>query len=88
MKALTWHGKGDIRCNQVADPAIEDDRDIIKVISCATRGSDLHLMDGHMPTVQSGDVLGHEKMGEAVEVGRGHTKFKKGDRVVAPASKR
>lgn len=56
MKALTWHGKGDIRCNQVADPAIEDDRDIIKVTSCATRGSDLHLMDGHMPTMQSGDA--------------------------------
>ncbi|TIU41059.1 MAG: glutathione-dependent formaldehyde dehydrogenase, partial [Mesorhizobium sp.] len=85
MKALTWHGKGDIRCDQVADPVIENDRDIIiKVTCCAICGSDLHLMDGYMPTMKSGDVLGHETMGEVVEVGRAHTKFKKGDRVVVP----
>ncbi|BCM17914.1 zinc-dependent alcohol dehydrogenase [Mesorhizobium sp. J8] len=85
MKALTWHGKGDIRCDQVADPAIENDRDIIiKVTCCAICGSDLHLMDGYMPTMKSGDVLGHETMGEVVEVGRAHTRFKKGDRVVVP----
>ncbi|RUV44242.1 glutathione-dependent formaldehyde dehydrogenase, partial [Mesorhizobium sp. M7A.F.Ca.MR.228.00.0.0] len=65
MKALTWHGKGDIRCDQVADPGIEDDRDvIIKVTCCAICGSDLHLMNGYMPTMKSGDVLGHETMGE------------------------
>ncbi|RYY07407.1 MAG: glutathione-dependent formaldehyde dehydrogenase, partial [Methylobacterium sp.] len=83
MKALCWHGKGDIRCDTVPDPRIEDARDIIlKVTSCAICGSDLHLMDGQMPTMEAGDVLGHEFMGEVVEVGQGFTKFKKGDRVV------
>ena len=72
MKALCWHGKNDIRCDTVPDPKIEDPRDvIIKVTSCAICGSDLHLMDGLMPTMKSGDVLGHEFMGEVVETGRG-----------------
>jgi threonine dehydrogenase-like Zn-dependent dehydrogenase len=85
MKALTWHGKGDIRCEQVPHPAIEDDRDvIIKVSACAICGSDLHLMNGYMPTMKSGDVLGHETMGEIVEVGKSHSKFKIGDRIVVP----
>lgn len=85
MKALTWHGTGDIRCDEVPDPAIEDDRDIIiKVTACAICGSDLHLMNGFMPTMQSGDVLGHETLGVVVETGRAHKKFKKGDRVVVP----
>lgn len=85
MKALTWHGKGDIRCERVDDPRIEDERDIIiRVTSCAICGSDLHLMDGYMPTMESGDVLGHETMGVVEEVGRGHSKFKPGDRVVVP----
>ena len=85
MRALCWHGKGDIRCDTVDDPRIEDDRDvIIRVTSCAICGSDLHLMDGYMPTMESGDVLGHETMGEVVDVGRGHTKFKIGDRIVVP----
>ena len=85
MKALCWHGKGDIRCDTVPDPRIEDPRDvIIKVSSCAICGSDLHLMDGLMPTMESGDVLGHEFMGEVVETGSGHTKFRKGDRIVVP----
>ena len=85
MKALCWHGKNDIRCDTVPDPKIEDARDvIIKVTSCAICGSDLHLMDGLMPTMKSGDVLGHEFMGEVVEVGQGFTKFKKGDRIVVP----
>ena len=85
MKALCWHGKNDIRCDTVPDPKIEDPRDvIIKVTSCAICGSDLHLMDGLMPTMKSGDVLGHEFMGEVVEVGQGFTKFKKGDRIVVP----
>lgn len=67
------------------DPRIEDPRDVvIKVTSCAICGSDLHLMDGLMPTMKSGDILGHEFMGEVVEVGSGHTKFKKGDRIVVP----
>ncbi len=85
MKALCWHGANDIRCDTVPDPKIEDARDvIIKVTSCAICGSDLHLMDGLMPTMKSGDVLGHEFMGEVVEVGQGFTKFKKGDRIVVP----
>lgn len=85
MKALCWHGKGDIRCDTVDDPTIKNDRDIIiKVTSCAICGSDLHLMNGYMPTMESGDVLGHESMGEVVEVGKAHTKFKVGDRVVVP----
>ncbi len=85
MKALCWHGKGDIRCDSVPDPKIEDARDVIlKVSSCAICGSDLHLMDGQMPTMESGDVLGHEFMGEVVEVGSPNHKLKKGDRIVVP----
>jgi len=85
MKALCWHGKGDIRCDTVPDPRIEEARDvIIKVSSCAICGSDLHLMDGLMPTMESGDILGHEFMGEVVETGSGHSKFRKGDRIVVP----
>ena len=85
MRALCWHGKGDIRCDTVADPQIEDVRDVIlKVSSCAICGSDLHLMDGQMPTMESGDVLGHEFMGEVVEVGSRDHKLKKGDRVIVP----
>jgi threonine dehydrogenase-like Zn-dependent dehydrogenase len=85
MKALCWHGTGDIRCDTVPDPTIEDPRDvIIKVTACAICGSDLHLMDGLMPTMESGDVLGHEFMGEVVETGGGHSKFRKGDRIVVP----
>ncbi len=85
MKALCWHGKNDIRCDSVPDPKIEDARDVvIKVTSCAICGSDLHLMDGLMPTMESGDILGHEFMGEVVETGSAITKFKKGDRIVVP----
>ena len=85
MKALCWHGKNDIRCDTVPDPKIEDARDvIIKVTSCAICGSDLHLMDGLMPTMESGDVLGHEFMGEVIEVGSPDHKLKKGDRIVVP----
>lgn len=86
MKALRWHGKHDIRCENVPDPRIEDARDaIIKVTSCAICGSDLHLYDGFMPGMQSGDIMGHECMGEVVEVGAGakHA-LKVGDRVVIP----
>lgn len=85
MKALCWHGKGDIRCDTVPDPGILDDRDIvIKVTACAICGSDLHLYDGYMPTMESGDVLGHETMGEVVAVGRGVSNLKVDDRVVVP----
>ena len=86
MKALVWHGNEDIRCDTVPDPKIEDDRDaIIKVTSCAICGSDLHLYDHFMPGMKSGDVMGHETMGEVVEVGSGAKhKLKVGDRVVIP----
>jgi threonine dehydrogenase-like Zn-dependent dehydrogenase len=85
MKALCWHGANDIRCDSVPDPTIENGRDVIvKVTSCAICGSDLHLMDGLMPTMKAGDVLGHEFMGEVIEVGSAHNKFKKGDRIVVP----
>lgn len=85
MKALCWHGKGDIRCDSVPDPKIEHPRDaIIKVTSCAICGSDLHIFDGVIPEMESGDVLGHETMGEVVEVGPENQKLKVGDRVVVP----
>jgi threonine dehydrogenase-like Zn-dependent dehydrogenase len=85
MKAITWHGKGDMRCETVPDPKIQDGRDaIIKVSSCAICGSDLHLMDGMIPTMERGDIVGHECMGEVVEVGKDNKKLKVGDRVVVP----
>ena len=85
MKALVWHGKQDIRCESVPDPRIEEGRDaIIKVSACAICGSDLHLYDGFMPGMKSGDIVGHEFMGEVVEVGRDNKKLKVGDRVVVP----
>ncbi|KRA05418.1 glutathione-dependent formaldehyde dehydrogenase [Agrobacterium tumefaciens] len=85
MKALTWHGKHDIRCETVPDPVIEDDRDaIIKVTACAICGSDLHLYQGSVPDMHSGDVMGHEAMGEVVDVGKGNSKLQVGDRVVVP----
>ena len=86
MRALTWHGRGDIRCETVPDPKIQDARDcIIKVTSCAICGSDLHLMGGFVPTMHRHDVLGHETMGEVVEVGAtAKSKLSVGDRVVVP----
>ena len=86
MRALRWHGKHDIRCdNHVPDPSIEDPRDaIIKVSSCAICGSDLHLYDGFMAGMQHGDIMGHEFMGEVMEVGSANKKLKVGDRVVVP----
>ncbi|CAD6562476.1 zinc-dependent alcohol dehydrogenase [Paraburkholderia sabiae] len=85
MRALTWHGKKDIRCDTVPDPIIEHPRDaIVKVSSCAICGSDLHLFDGFMPGMKSGDIMGHEFMGEVVEVGKENSALKPGDRVVVP----
>jgi threonine dehydrogenase-like Zn-dependent dehydrogenase len=85
MKALTWHGRGDIPLRHRARPKIQEGRDaIIKVTACAICGSDLHLMGGFVPTMEKGDVLGHETMGEVVEVGKDNTKLKVGDRVVVP----
>ena len=86
MKALVWHGKEDIRCDTVTDPEIQDPRDaIIKVTSCAICGSDLHLFHNFIPGMMPGDIMGHETMGEVVEVGSGvDGKLKKGDRIVVP----
>lgn len=85
MKALCWHGKKDIRFDTVPDPTIEHPRDaIIKVSSCAICGSDLHLYDGFMPGMMRGDIMGHEFMGEVVEVGAENKRLKVGDRVVVP----
>jgi threonine dehydrogenase-like Zn-dependent dehydrogenase len=85
MRALCWHGKNDIRCDTVPDPRIEHPRDaIIKVTSCAICGSDLHIFDGVIPGMESGDVLGHETMGEVVEVGTEVANLRPGDRVVVP----
>lgn len=84
MRALTWHGKHDVRVDTVPDPEIVNPRDaVIKVTSTAICGSDLHLYDGVIPTMQSGDILGHEFMGEVVETGNDST-LKIGDRVVIP----
>ena len=85
MKALRGHGKGDIRCEEVPDPKIEHPQDaIIKVTACAICGSDLHIYGGIIPQMHSGDILGHENMGEVVEVGSQNKKLKEGDRVVVP----
>jgi threonine dehydrogenase-like Zn-dependent dehydrogenase len=85
MRALTWHGKHDVRVDTVPDPEIVNPRDaIIRVTSTAICGSDLHLYDHTIPTMKAGDVLGHEFMGEVVEVGRANSKLKVGQRVVVP----
>lgn len=85
MKALVWHNKGDVRCETVPDPKIEDPRNlIIKITSTAICGSDLHLYDLYIPAMMPGDILGHEPMGEVVEVGSEVRNFRKGDRVVVP----
>ncbi|WP_058050188.1 zinc-dependent alcohol dehydrogenase [Janthinobacterium sp. Ant5-2-1] len=85
MKANCWHGKRDVRIEHVPDPAILNPGDaIIKVSSTAICGSDLHLYNGVVPTMEQGDILGHEFMGEVVETGSAVRKLKVGDRVVVP----
>ena len=85
MKAVCWRGKRDVAVEHVPDPKIINTRDaIIRVTSTAICGSDLHLYDGFIPTMKSGDVIGHEFMGEVVEVGRDVFNLQKGDRVVVP----
>ncbi len=85
MKALCWHGRNDVRVDTVPDPTILNPRDaIVKISSTAICGSDLHLYDGFMPTMQNGDILGHEFMGEVVEVGPEVHNLQIGDRVVVP----
>jgi threonine dehydrogenase-like Zn-dependent dehydrogenase len=85
MKALCWHGTNDVRIDSVPDPEILNPRDaIVRVTSTAICGSDLHLYNGFMPGMRSGDILGHEFMGEVVEVGPGIPNLTVGDRVVVP----
>jgi threonine dehydrogenase-like Zn-dependent dehydrogenase len=85
MKALVWHGKNDIRYDTVTDPEIEHPRDaIVKVTSCAICGSDLHLFHHFVPAMKSGDIVGHEFMGEVVEVGSANKALRVGERIVVP----
>ena len=85
MKALCWYGKNDVQVSQVPDPKILNPRDaIIKITSTAICGSDLHLYNGFIPTMEKGDILGHEFMGEVVELGSAVKNLKIGDRVVVP----
>ena len=85
MKALCWYGKNDVQVSTVPDPKLLNPRDaIIKITSTAICGSDLHLYNGFIPTMEKGDILGHEFMGIVVELGKEVTNLKIGDRVVVP----
>jgi threonine dehydrogenase-like Zn-dependent dehydrogenase len=85
MKAVCWFGKHDVRVEDVPDPAIINPRDaIIRVTRTAICGSDLHLYNGMIPTMEVGDILGNEFMGEVVEVGTQVSNLSVGDRVVVP----
>jgi len=85
MRAVCWYGKGDVRVETVPEPRIRNPRDaIIQITLTAICGSDLHLYDGCIPTMHKGDILGHEFMGEVVEVGNAVTNLRPGDRVVVP----
>jgi threonine dehydrogenase-like Zn-dependent dehydrogenase len=85
MRATVWSGRNSVQVENVPDPKLLDDRDaIVRVTSTAICGSDLHLYDGYIPAMRKGDILGHEFMGEVVDVGRGVGKLKVGDRVVVP----
>jgi threonine dehydrogenase-like Zn-dependent dehydrogenase len=85
MKAVCWEGTNDIRVEQVPDPTILNPRDaIVRVTSTAICGSDLHLMNGFIPTMRAGDILGHEFMGEVIETGKGVSNLGAGDRVIVP----
>jgi threonine dehydrogenase-like Zn-dependent dehydrogenase len=85
MRATVWSGRNTVQVENVPDPKILNERDaIVRITSTAICGSDLHLYDGYIPTMEHGDILGHEFMGEVVEVGRGVGNLKVGDRVVVP----
>jgi threonine dehydrogenase-like Zn-dependent dehydrogenase len=85
MKALCWQGKHDVSIKNVNDPKILNRHDaIVKVTTAAICGSDLHLYDGYIPTMEKGDVLGHETMGEVMEIGPSVEKIKVGDKIVIP----
>jgi threonine dehydrogenase-like Zn-dependent dehydrogenase len=86
MRALCWNGVNDLRVETVPDPTIINPRDVILQVKLSTTcGSDLHFIDGYLPTMEAGDVIGHEFMGEIVEVGPEVKKVKRGDRVVVPS---
>ena len=85
MRALTYHGSHEVKVDTVPDPILQDPDDIIlKITATAICGSDLHMYRGMIPAMKSGDILGHEFMGEVVELGPNVTKLAKGDRVVVP----
>jgi len=85
MKAVCWYGTHDVRVENVPEPKILNCRDaLIRITASAICGSDLHLYDGYIPTMKKGDILGHEFMGEVLEVGKDVPSLKKGDRVVVP----
>jgi threonine dehydrogenase-like Zn-dependent dehydrogenase len=85
MKATCWMGRNNVQVEEVPDPKILNSRDIIiRITSTAICGSDLHLYDGYIPTMEKGDILGHEFMGEVIETGPEVTNLKVGDRVVVP----
>ena len=86
MRANCWEGKRKVKVEQVPDPKIMNSRDaIVRITSTAICGSDLHLFNGFVPTMERGDILGHEFMGEVVETGPGlNNHLKVGDRVVVP----
>ena len=85
MRALTWHGKHDVRIDNVPDPDIINPRDaIVRITKTAICGSDLHLYDAVVPALKTGDILGHEFMGIVEDVGSEVSRLKKGDRVVVP----
>lgn len=86
MRALIWNGVNDLRVETVPDPTIINPRDcILRVTMSTTCGSDLHFIDGYIPTMRVGDIIGHEFMGEVVEVGKEVRNLKTGDRVVVPS---
>jgi threonine dehydrogenase-like Zn-dependent dehydrogenase len=85
MRAVCWEGKKNVRVQTVPDPEILNPRDaIVEITATAICGSDLHLYNGRVPTMEAGDILGHEFMGRVVETGSGVSNLKKGDRVVVP----
>jgi threonine dehydrogenase-like Zn-dependent dehydrogenase len=85
MKAVCWHGAQNVRVETVPDPQLLSQSDVIvRTTLTAICGSDLHLYDGYIPSMQAGDILGHEFMGEVIEAGREVKNLKKGDRVVVP----
>lgn len=86
MRALCWNGVNDLRVETVPDPAVTNPHDaILRVTMSTTCGSNLHFIDGYIPSMRAGDVIGHEFMGEVVETGHEVKKVKKGDRVVVPS---